>query len=116
MRRPRPDGGPAHRVWTIAAAVLLVLASGCTTQIEGHPAPQSKADQERAYRAAIRSISPALDDERAVERGRAICEDVQQGRNRGLLLGTVILRNLEIYPMNVTEAQELIRITRRMLC
>jgi hypothetical protein len=114
--RPQLTGGLAHRVSTIVAALLFVLASGCTSQIEGHPAPQSKADQERAYRAAIRSISPALDDERAVERGRATCEDLQMGRTRGLLLGSVILRHFEAYPMNVPEAQELIRITRRMLC
>lgn len=44
------------------------------------------------------------------------CEDLQMGRTRGLLLGSVILRHFEAYPMNVPEAQELIRITRRMLC
>jgi hypothetical protein len=114
--RPQVAAGLAHRVSTIVAALLLVLASGCTTQIEGHPAPQSQAEQERAFRAALRSISPALDDQRAVERGRVTCEDLQLGRPRGLLLGSVILRHLEAYPMSIPEAQELIRITRLMLC
>lgn len=116
VSRPRSLHGLARRVSTIAAAVLLVLAAGCTSQIEGHPAPQSKAEQERAYRTAIRSINPALDDERAVERGRATCDDLRNDPARGLLLGSVILRHLDAYPMNIQEAQELIRITRRMLC
>jgi hypothetical protein len=114
--RPPLPGGLARRVSTFVAVFLLVLASGCTTLVEGHPAPQSKAEQERAYRTAIRSISPALDDEQAVERGQATCEDLRRGLTRGLLLGSVILRHFEAYPMNVPEADELIRITRRMLC
>jgi hypothetical protein len=116
MGHPPLTGGPALRVSTIAAVLLLVLASGCTSEIAGHPAPQSKADQERAYRTAIRAISPALDDERAVERGQATCEDLRNELFRGLLLGSVILRYFDTYAMNVPEAEELIRITRRMLC
>ena len=114
--RPRVAGDLARRVSTIAAALLLVLASGCTSQIEGQPAPQSQAEQERAFRAAVRSISPTLDDERAVERGRVTCEDLRLGRARALILASVIVRHFEAYPMNISEAEELIRITRLMLC
>lgn len=116
----------ARQVLVVVAALIALAGCGsndepapaaATTQAQAGKAPAVEASAEaagKAYVKALKAIDPALvdDAEDAVDNGRNICLDVEQGKTTAQVTKNAKAR----FEVNSTLATKIVAATKKTLC